>query len=647
MSRPTPPSSGPGPMELLNVQGATPSDDPTSSPIQAARERAAEFRRREGVEARRSTWMSWLRLGTFLAVVVALLAAERSTGTALTVALSLAGAGAVLFLFLLGAHRRIRSRERHAAALAAVNEEAVLRIRRDWSALPDEPWGGIPPGHPEAEDLYILGRASLLRLVGPPATVPGRATLTSWLLAAAPPPVVRERQEAVKVLAPAVEFRDELAARGRTLAAGQPGDVEQFLTWAEGDLWVPSHRGLQVAGVIFPLLTAGLGWGHFVGALPALWLLPLLVTIVLANRCTRDIHARFDAASAGESGVRRYDTLLAHLEGTPAGAPLLDRLRETVTGARGEGSAHEAIASLRRILDTSETRRSMFGPALQMGALWDLHVLAWLERWQVRHGGEVRMWLQALGELEALAAMARLAHHHPHWAFPVLVPLEESGAGPVFSAKGLGHPLLAPERCVRNDVEVGPPGTLLLITGSNMSGKSTLLRAIGANCALAGAGAPVCAGALSLPPLRLATCMRVQDALDEGISLFMAELQRLRLVVERARSTPGTGQALLYLLDEMLQGTNTAERQVAARHILGHLLEAGAIGAVTTHDLALADSSELSGRAVPVHFRERVESEEGRTVLHFDYQLRPGPATSRNALRLLEAVGLGRATPPD
>lgn len=634
-------------MELLNVQGATPSDDPTTLPLQGCRDRAAEFRRRERVEARRSTWLSWLRLGTFLAIVLALLAAERGTGTTLRVALAVAALGIVLFIALLVVHRRVRRRERHAAALADVNEEAILRIRRDWGALPDEAWGTVPPDQPEAEDLYILGRASLLRLLGPPATVPGRATLTAWLLSAAPPSVVEERQEAVKVLAPALEFRDELAARGRNLEAGHPGEVEQFLAWAEGDQWIPSHRRLQAAAVLFPLLTAGLGWAHFVGALPALWLLPLLVTIVLANRCTGAIHARFDAASAGESGVRRYDTLFSHLESIPGGAPLLDRLRDTVAGTRGGGSAHDGISSLRRILDTSETRRSMFGPALQMAALWDLHVLALLERWQVRHGAQVRGWLQALAELEALAAMARLAHHHPHWAFPVVVPLEEAPDGPVFSARGLGHPLLTPERCVRNDVEVGPPGTLLLITGSNMSGKSTLLRAIGANTALAGAGAPVCATALSLPPLRLATCMRIQDALDEGISLFMAELQRLRLVVERARSTPGTGQALLYLLDEMLQGTNTAERQVAARHILGHLLEAGAIGAVTTHDLALAETSELSGRAVPVHFRERVESVEGRTVLHFDYQLRPGPATSRNALRLLEAVGLGRAGPPD
>lgn len=632
---------------MLNVQGATAPDDPTTAPLEASRERAKEFRRREGVEARRSTWMSWLRLGTFLAVVVALLAAERSVGGVLAAWMAAAGVGVVVFIVLLVIHRRIRRRERHAAALAAVNEEAILRVRREWGALPDEPWGTVPPGHPEAEDLYLLGRASLLRLLGPPATVPGRATLTSWLLAAAPPEVVQERQEAVKLLAPAVDFRDELAARGRTLEAGQAGDVESFLAWAEGDRWIPSHRRLQVVGVVLPLLTAGLGWAHFVGALPALWLLPLLVTVVLANRCTGAIHARFDAASAGESGVRRYDALLHHMEATPAGAPLLERLRNTVAGGEGGSSAHQAIASLRRILDTSETRRSMFGPALQLSALWDLHVLALLERWQVRHGDQVRGWLHALSELEALAALARLAHHHPHWSFPVVVPLERSPQGPVFSARGLGHPLLAPERCVRNDVEVGPPGTLLLITGSNMSGKSTLLRAIGANCALAGAGAPVCADALSLPPLRLATCMRIQDALDEGISLFMAELQRLRLVVELARSTPGTGRALLYLLDEMLQGTNTAERQVAARHILGHLLEAGAIGAVTTHDLALGDTQELAGRTVPVHFRERVEFEEGRTILHFDYQLRPGPATSRNALRLLEAVGLGRATPPD
>jgi DNA mismatch repair ATPase MutS len=208
------------------------------------------------------------------------------------------------------------------------------------------------------------------------------------------------------------------------------------------------------------------------------------------------------------------------------------------------------------------------------------------------------------------------------------------------AARGLGHPLLPDAQRVVNDVEVGPPGSLLLVTGSNMSGKSTLLRSIGVNVVLAQMGAPVCAEDLSMPPLAVYTSMRVQDSLEAGVSYFMAALQRLKFIVEAARRSPHGAPRLMYLLDEILQGTNTAERQVAVRHILGHLLALPVIGAVTTHDLELGSSPELVQACRSVHFTEGVEDGEEGARLSFDYKLRPGVATSRNALKLLRLVGL-------
>jgi DNA mismatch repair ATPase MutS len=196
---------------------------------------------------------------------------------------------------------------------------------------------------------------------------------------------------------------------------------------------------------------------------------------------------------------------------------------------------------------------------------------------------------------------------------------------------------------VRNDVQVGPPATLLLVTGSNMSGKSTLLRAIGLNCVLGAAGAPVCARELELPDALLHTSIRVQDSLEEGLSLFMAELLALSRIVSAARAAREQGRTVLYLLDEMLQGTNSGDRRIAARTVLRHLLDAGAIGAVTTHDLTLAAAPDLEARALPVHFSETVRS---GPRLSFDYRLKPGLATSRNALVLLEMVGLGPVAEP-
>jgi len=260
-----------------------------------------------------------------------------------------------------------------------------------------------------------------------------------------------------------------------------------------------------------------------------------------------------------------------------------------------------------------------------------------LERWKTKHGAALRGWMEALGRADALSTLAALAHAHPDWAFP-----DAQGGTtdrpPRLEAKALGHPLLPPDDAVRNDVALGPPGNLLLVTGSNMSGKSTLLRAVGANIILAGSGGPVCAEAMTLPIVDLRTSMRIRDSLEEGISYFMAELKRLKAVCDAAAAADE--RPVLYLLDEILQGTNTAERQIAARRILHHLLDQHAIGAVTTHDLALVDAADLKERTTLVHFRESLETREGDPPISFDYRLRPGIATSTNALRLMEIMGL-------
>ena len=260
-----------------------------------------------------------------------------------------------------------------------------------------------------------------------------------------------------------------------------------------------------------------------------------------------------------------------------------------------------------------------------------------LERWQRNAGVRARRWFDALAEVETLAAFARLAHAEPHWAYPTVAPDDASE----IRVRRLAHPLLAPGERVANDVTVGPPGTFLFVTGSNMSGKSTLLRSIGTNVVLAQAGSPVCATRMRLPPLVLHTSIRVQDSLEQGVSVFLAELQRLRQIIDGARAVRSDDRRTsLYLLDEMLHGTNAEERRIAARRILRHLLELDAIGVVTTHDLTLVDTPELESARGDVHFTETMTDEDGRTVMSFDYRLRPGLATSRNALELMRAIGL-------
>jgi DNA mismatch repair ATPase MutS len=242
-----------------------------------------------------------------------------------------------------------------------------------------------------------------------------------------------------------------------------------------------------------------------------------------------------------------------------------------------------------------------------------------------------------LGQWEALASLAGLAHDNPDWPFPSV----DAGAPKGVEASALGHPRLPDPVRVVNDVTVGPPGTFLFVTGSNMSGKTTLLRALGTNIVLAQAGAPVCAARLSMSPLVLATVMRVEDSLVDGVSMFMAALYELKRVVDLARRLSGRpDQTLIYLLDEVLRGTNTVERQIAVRRVLDHLLAEGAVGAISSHDVHLASTEPLAKACVPVHFRESVERDSRGPRVRFDYKIHPGVATSTNALRLLKLVGL-------
>jgi len=292
------------------------------------------------------------------------------------------------------------------------------------------------------------------------------------------------------------------------------------------------------------------------------------------------------------------------------------------------------LSKLARLGGWSELRTSaaIFHFPIQALTLWDFHIFFGFQRWRARYGRHVRGWIAALGDVDALAALSAIRADEPAWTAPRV-----ASATQTIAASLVGHPLIPGDRRIANDVEVGPRGTLLLITGSNMSGKSTLLRAIGLNAVLAQAGAPVCATDFAMPPVDLQTSIRVQDSLELGLSYFMAALARLKQIVDAAERGAAPGRMLLYLLDEVLQGTNSVERDLAVRAVVRHLLDAGAIGVMTTHDLGLAGEDPLRTAAVLAHFTEQVHS-EGRMT--FDYRLRPGLATSTNALRLMQLIGI-------
>ena len=597
---------------------------------------AAHTARRDA-EAAVSVRISRLRLATVVPAIALLVLAGARTFSlvALTVGLVLL----LVFLVLVVWHARVEQRLEWHDALRTVNLHALARIGRAWDRLP--PAEDPPPGiehHPYAQDLDLFGRASLLQWLGPAATAAGARTLQEWVLAPAPASDIANRQRAVAELSPAVEWREHLAAHGRLAAGVRRAELEAFLRWAEsaGPFSRPTTRRLRVAvlvitaaiWVLIGLQAAGM-------AEAAYWLIPVVAGMILSFATAIHIHGEFNRALVADQAFARYADLFAHAVHAPRDAPLLGAIRTRLASSGTD--APECLRQLNRILGFAQLRAgaAIFHFPIQALTLWDFHVFFALDAWRRRVGSSVRGWMNAVGELDALSALAQVRVDNPGWALPEVVDARMDAVKKI-RASNLGHPLIPDDRRVGNDVEVGPPGTVLLITGSNMSGKSTLLRAIGLNAVLAQAGGPVCAAALRVPTVDIETSIRVQDSLEHGLSYFMAALARLKGVLDRARHRDD-GRIVLYLLDEILQGTNTGERAIAVRGVARHLLTAGAIGAMTTHDLGLAAEEPLNTAGRLAHFTELVDEHGAMT---FDYRLRPGLATSRNALRLMRFIGI-------
>jgi hypothetical protein len=524
-------------------------------------------------------------------------------------------------------HSGILRLEERAKARASLNGRGIARLQGRWHDFPEKGERYLTPEHLYAGDLDVFGQGSLFQLLDESATRAGEERLASWLSAPAPVAVVRERQEAVRELAPLLDFRQALLVESR-LVAKEKADPAPFVRWAESGPYLESIRWARPVAWLLPPATLAC---FVLGRLdllprPLFWVgVFLLLGVVGTTR--KPLAEMYERISMGERGFVRFGETFATAEAQPLRAPLLVRVLGPLQ-ARGEDSVSARLRRFSRLFSFAEARQSsQLHALLNLLTLWDLHFLFALEAWRREHGPYVRGWFEAMADLEALCSLAGLAHDRPDFAFPEL--LEE---GPRFEAKDLGHPLL--EEAVRNDVALIGPRAALLITGSNMSGKTTLLRSMGTNAVLALAGAPVCAASLRLSRLHLATSMRVQDSLERGVSYFYAEVQRIRAVLDAARANRGR---TLFLLDELLLGTNTRERQIASREILRLLLETEAIGAVTTHDLSLASiADEPWAKVRNVHFRDRLEN--GRMT--FDYRMREGVVDTSNALRVLAEAGV-------
>lgn len=536
-----------------------------------------------------------------------------------------AGLPLIPMIFSLAKAQRCKAQSRDSTILLDLYQRRLSRVRHEWMGKGDNGADLELPGHLSSRDLDLFGEGSMFELLCDVDTPIGRETLARWLQIPASTEEVTARQRAVQSLRDHTELREKLALQ-------REGDASEY-SWGKLREWlsaVPAFvpQWAPWAGMLLSLALIAfcVCWGTGVLQMAvALWLLGAIIaaeiTLVLSLRGRiRSILFNLHLSASKVASLRR---LCALIQEQKFEAPRLLDLQRRLQGSS------ERVARLQRLIRLLDLRNNEWTVWPFMLALGTTQVAIQIERWRQRHGYELVQWLTVLGEFEALMAIACYAHENPDNPFPEL-----ANDGPLYDAVGLGHPLMDRRACVCNDLRLGADVRFFLLTGSNMSGKSTLLRAVGLSAALAWMGAPVRAKSLRLSRLHVCASIRIQDSLLDGASRFYAEVERLKAVLDIERQ----GRPVLFLIDELFGGTNSAERRVAAEAVIRSLVQHQGVGLVTTHDMALSEIGEMKDlKGVNVHFTD-LPTADGQ--LRFDYRLHPGRLYRGNALKIIKLVGL-------
>ena len=528
----------------------------------------------------------------------------------------------VVFAILSVLHELVLATIKRLDALIAFYERGLARLEDRWAGTGESGDRFTNEAHPYARDLNLFGHGSVFELLCTSRTRAGQNKLAGWLLEPAPPEEIRTRQHAVKELKERSKFRESLFTAGATLRIGlRP---EALAAWAVKPFSVQSPA-VAISAI----------------ALATLWLACLALAgkeiywpVLLVSFINMIVNGNFkkrlkDVIWQTEAAAEDLDLLAAVLrviEEEPFGAGRLADLQSSLRVGRTTASV--AIRRLDRITRFLEHRRNLAIRSIDSFFFYTVLCALKAESWRRKYGPAIRAWLDALGEIESLAALSCYAFEHPNDAWPEFCTGE-----PLFEAEQLAHPLVPETRAVRNDVKLGYGLQLMVLSGPNMSGKSTLVRAIGLNAVLAQCGAPVRATRLKMSPLAVGASICVLDSLQGGVSRFYAEIKRLKLISDATHGPI----PVLFLLDELLSGTNSHDRLQGSELLVRALVQQGAIGLITTHDLALARIPDsMKGRARNYHFDDRLEN--GKLI--FEFKLKEGVAQTSNALRLMESIGL-------
>ncbi|MET0342061.1 MAG: DNA mismatch repair protein MutS [Polyangiales bacterium] len=576
---------------------------------------------------RKANGISLFRLVSFIAAAALVVAAlKQATPLALPLGLGMG----LAFLAAVAWHARVLKQRHLVETRMAVHQRHLKRIAGSWQDLPSTGTEALPPTHPYASDIDLTGTGSLFQRIDVSQTVEGERALGAALASPATRAVIQARQAAVRELAERGAFREEIETLGNAQQQrGHKLDHTPFMALLGMQSVFAQKPWLRPLSLALLAITASVIVLVQLDVLPglAVWACVLAQGALLYSQRVA-VHAALDMLTARLGFAQAYQAMLWAIEEERFSAPHLVQLQQELRVQ--DTPASQLMTRLARYEGLAQLRTQ--GPlyvVLNLLTLWDLLCLERIERFAREVGPHCEAWFKVVGEVELLCSLATLRHVDPSTVFPDV--LEEGAAG--LRAGGLVHPLLPWQSRVPNDVALEGGGSALIVTGSNMAGKSTLLRSVGLNVALALAGGPVCARSFSVSVVRLRASMRIDDSLQRGASYFHAELTRLRMVVgELAEGPP-----VLFLVDELLRGTNAHARHQGARAVVLHLLERGALGLVATHDVALSElEDEYPGRVHNVHFTDVFEGGEMR----FDYTLRDGVVKTSNALRLLAMAGI-------
>lgn len=528
---------------------------------------------------------------------------------------------AVYILLAVLHDRLLRSLRTHVRTIDFY-QRGLDRLEDRWAGKGEPGERFLDPAHPYARDLDLFGTASLFELLSTARTSAGEETLAAWLLAPAPVDEVLARQQAVRELAPRVAFREQLHLLGETVRTGVKPDA--LIAWGERAPAFP-NRTIRIVTPLLALIWIAslIAWGLWdLG-----WFAGLMSILNLA--WAHRLYTRVDVAASAAEDVTEDLELLAGILSHRSESFTSSRLISLQSALKTNGvPPSAAIRKLSRLVEYLKHRHNRFFRPFDLFLFWSAQLLFAIEHWQQTYGPRIRTWIHIVGEFEALVSFSTYTYEHPADIFP-----EFAGPAAFFHAEGLGHPLLPAAQSIRNDFTLGDGLSLVILSGPNMSGKSTFIRAIGLNAVLAQCGAPVRATRLRLSPLTVAASICILDSLSGGVSRFYAEIRKIKLITDL---TSGPAP-VLFLLDELLSGTNSDDRLAGTESVVRNLVARNAIGIVSTHDLALARIPDTMGaRAANFSFEDRFESGQ----LIFDYTLHPGIATTRSALQLMQSIGL-------